>query len=54
MLAKEELFDLFEKVHTEGGKHLGRDKLFVEIKKQYTGLSKLMQRVPATEVQEIT
>ena len=40
MVAKEELFDLFEKVHTEGGKHLGRDRLFVELKKQYTGFSR--------------
>ena len=39
-VAKEELFDLFEKVHTEGGKHLGRDRLFVELKKQYTGFSR--------------
>ena len=40
VVAKEELFDLFEKVHTKGGKHLGRDRLFVELKKQYTEFSR--------------
>ena len=40
MVAKEELFELFEKVHTEGGKHLGRDRLFVELKRHYTGFSR--------------
>ena len=28
------LFDLFDKVHTEGGKHLGRDRLFSVLKQQ--------------------
>ena len=36
VVAKEELFDLFEKVHTEGGKHLGGARLFVELKQHYT------------------
>ena len=40
VVAKEELFNLFEKVHTEGGKHLVRDRLYVELKKQYTGFSR--------------
>ena len=34
------LFDLFDKVHTEGGKHLGRDRLFSVLKQQYCGFSK--------------
>ena len=33
VVTKEELFDLFEKIHTEGGKHLRSDPLFVELKK---------------------
>ena len=32
VVAKEELFDLFERVYSEGGKHLGRDRLFAELK----------------------
>ena len=40
IVSKEELFDLFERVHTEGGKHLGRDRLFADLKSQYTGFSR--------------
>ena len=40
IVPKEELFDLFERVHTEGGKHLGRDRLFAGLKSQYTGFSR--------------
>ena len=40
IVSKEELFDLFERVHTEGGKHLGRDRLFADLKSQYTGVSR--------------
>ena len=40
VVAKEELFDLFERVHSEGGKHLGRDRLFAELKTKYAGFSR--------------
>ena len=40
VLAKEELFEVFSRVHSEGGKHLGRDRLMVELKKRYCGFSK--------------
>ena len=40
VVPKENLFDLFEKVHSEDGKHLGRDRLFVELKRGYTGFSR--------------
>ena len=36
----DDLFDLFDKVHTEGGKYLGRDRLFSVLKQQYCGFSK--------------
>ena len=31
---------MFSRVHNEGGKHLGRDRLMVELKKRYCGFSK--------------
>lgn len=40
VLAKEEMFDVFQQVHCEGGKHLGRDRLMIELKKRYCGFSK--------------
>ena len=40
VVPKEELFDLFEKVHSEDGKHLGRDRLFFQLKKRYAGFSR--------------
>ena len=40
VLAKEELFDVFSRVHCEGGKHLGRDRMIIELKKRYCGFSK--------------
>ena len=33
VVPKNELFNLFETVHSDGGKHLGRDRLFTELKK---------------------
>ena len=32
-----ELFGLFERVNTEGGKHLARDQFFGDLKSQYIG-----------------
>ena len=40
IVSKGDLFDLFERVHNEGGKHLGRDRLFADLKSQYTGFSR--------------
>ena len=40
VVPKEELFDLFEKVHSEDGKHIGRDRLFFQLKKRYSGFSR--------------
>ena len=40
IVSKEDLFDLFERVHIEGGKHLGRDLPFADLKSQYTGFSR--------------
>ena len=40
IVPKNELFDLFETVHSHDGKHLGRDRLFTELKKQFTGFSR--------------
>ena len=41
IVAREELFDLFERVHSEGGRHLGRgDRLYAELKLQYAGFSR--------------
>ena len=40
VVPKENLFDLFEKVHGEDGKHFGRDRLYIELKKKYTGFSR--------------
>ena len=34
------MFDVFQQVHCEGGKHLGRDRLMIELKKRYCGFSK--------------
>ena len=34
------LFDLFERVHIEGGKQLGRDRLFSVLKQHNCGFSK--------------
>ena len=45
VVAKESLFDLFEKVHAEGGKHLGRDRLFAVLKQKYCGFSKELVQV---------
>ena len=39
-IAKDRLFDLLESIHTEGGKHLGRDRLYTVSKQKYTGFSK--------------
>ena len=40
IVVREELFDLFERVHSEGGRHLGRDLLFAKLKSQYAGFSR--------------
>ena len=40
VVPKEELFDIFEKVHSEDNKHLGRDRLFFQLKKRYSGFSR--------------
>ena len=40
VVSRDFLFDLFERVYTEGGKHLGRDRLFSVFKQHYCGLSK--------------
>ena len=41
VLAKEELFDVFQNTHTSGAKHLGRDRLFTDLnKKHYSGFSR--------------
>ena len=40
VVPKDELFNIFEKVHVEYGKHLGRDRLYVELNKKYSGFSK--------------
>ena len=45
VVSREFLFDLLEMVHTEGGKHLGRDRLFSELKQQYCGFSKEVVQV---------
>ena len=39
-MPKNELFNLFETVHSDDGKHLGRDRLFTELKKQFAGFSR--------------
>ena len=40
IVAKDKLFDLFESIHTEGGKHLGRDRLYTVLKQKHSGFSK--------------
>ena len=40
IVSKEELFNLFKRVHNEGGKHLDRDRLFADLNSQYTGFSR--------------
>ena len=40
VVPKDELFDTWEKVHLEDGKHLGRDRLYVELKYIYTSFSR--------------
>ena len=41
VVPRDSLFDLFERVHIEGGKHLGReDSLFSVLKQRYCGFSK--------------
>ena len=40
VVAKESLFDLLENIHAEGGKHLGRDRIFAVLKQKYSGFSK--------------
>ena len=40
VVSKDKLFDLFVTVHTEGGKHLGRDRLSTVLKQNYCGFSK--------------
>ena len=45
IVAKDRLFDLFESTHTEGGKHLGRDRLYTVLKQKYNGFSKDVIRV---------
>ena len=52
IVSKEELFDLFERVHTEGGKHLGRDRLFADLKSQYTGFSRSLVLAFVSSCQE--
>ena len=37
VVPRNELFNLFETVHSDDGKHLGRDILFTELKKQFAG-----------------
>ena len=32
VVPKDELFDIFEKVHVEAGKHLWKDRFYVELK----------------------
>ena len=39
IVAKDRLFDLFESTHTEGGKHLGRYRLYTVLKQKYSGFS---------------
>ena len=39
-VVSKEVFDLVVTVHTEGGKHLGRDRLFTVLKQNYCGFSK--------------
>ena len=45
VVARGSFFDLFERVHTEGGKHLGRDRLFYVLKQHYRGFSKAVIQV---------
>ena len=40
VVPRDSLFDLFERVHIERGKHLGRDRLFSVLKQPYSGFSK--------------
>ena len=40
VVPKNKLFNLFETVHSDDGKHLGRDRLFTELKKQFAGFSR--------------
>ena len=40
VVPKDELFDIFEKVHVEDGKHLGRDRLYVCRAEKNTGFSR--------------
>ena len=39
-MPRNELFNLYETVHSDDGKHRGRDRLFTELKKQFTGFSR--------------
>ena len=45
VVSKESLFDLFENNHAEGGKHLGRDRLFAVLERKYCGFSKELVQV---------
>ena len=40
VVSKESLFETLEAVHTEGEKHLGRDRMSVVLKQKYSGISK--------------
>ena len=40
VVSKELFFDLLENIHAEGGKHLGRDRLFAVLKQNYSCFSK--------------
>ena len=52
VVAKESLFDLLENIHTEGGKHLGRDRLFAVLKQKYSGFSKDLIQVSLNSCNE--
>ena len=36
IVAKDKLLDIFESIHTEGGKHLGRDRLYTVLNQKYS------------------
>ena len=40
VVPRNELFNLFETVHSDDVKHLKRDRLFTELKKQFAGFSR--------------
>ena len=40
VIPKEDLFDLLYRIHNDGGRHLGRDRLYAELKGQYAGFTR--------------